>query len=169
MRPRRRWLSSAVSPSLVPGTLSLSLSLSLSSLSISLSLLLALSLSRVLSLSSLSRSLGLSLSFICLPFYHFNFLVFSEGSEDSRDSRVQKTHHIIFTLPPPLFYIFFQLFFFRDPKKAVTLVSTPDTFPIFTGTFFLPPNTAFEYKYAVLKAEAGGVCVCVCVCVDAHA
>lgn len=44
-----------------------------------------------------------------------------------------------------------------DVKKVgVTLVSTPDTFPIFTGTFFLPPKTKFEYKYAVLKAQEGG-------------
>eukprot|EP00918_Siedleckia_nematoides_P001700 GHVU01004035.1.p1 GENE.GHVU01004035.1~~GHVU01004035.1.p1 ORF type:complete len:178 (+),score=46.46 GHVU01004035.1:3-536(+) len=43
-----------------------------------------------------------------------------------------------------------------DVKKGVTLVSTPDTFPIFTGTFFLPPKTKFEYKYAVLKAQEGG-------------
>jgi len=43
-----------------------------------------------------------------------------------------------------------------DVKKGMTLVSTPDTFPIFTGTFFLPPKTKFEYKYAVLKAQEGG-------------
>lgn len=43
-----------------------------------------------------------------------------------------------------------------DVKKGVTLVSTPETFPIFTGTFFLPPKTTFEYKYAVVKAEEGG-------------
>lgn len=43
-----------------------------------------------------------------------------------------------------------------DVKKGVTLVSTPETYPIFTGTLFLPPKTAFEYKYVVVKAEEGG-------------
>ena len=35
-------------------------------------------------------------------------------------------------------------------------MSTPETYPIFTGTLFLPPKTAFEYKYVVVKAEEGG-------------
>ena len=43
----------------------------------------------------------------------------------------------------------------RD-RQGVTLVSTPETFPIFTGTLFLAPNTKFEYKYAVVRAEEGG-------------
>jgi len=43
-----------------------------------------------------------------------------------------------------------------DVRKGVTLVSTPETFPIFTGTLFLAPNTKFEYKYAVVRAEEGG-------------
>ena len=43
----------------------------------------------------------------------------------------------------------------RD-RQGVTLVSTPETFPIFTGTLFLTPNTKFEYKYAVVRAEEGG-------------
>lgn len=43
-----------------------------------------------------------------------------------------------------------------DPSQGVALISTADTFPIFTGVAFLDPNSKVEYKYLVAKAEPGG-------------
>mmetsp|Transcript_36961 Transcript_36961/g.87549 ORF Transcript_36961/g.87549 Transcript_36961/m.87549 type:complete len:207 (-) Transcript_36961:266-886(-) len=41
-----------------------------------------------------------------------------------------------------------------DVSKGVSLITTPGTFPIFTGIAFVDPNAKVEYKYAVV-AQGG--------------
>mmetsp|Transcript_1376 Transcript_1376/g.3168 ORF Transcript_1376/g.3168 Transcript_1376/m.3168 type:complete len:204 (+) Transcript_1376:42-653(+) len=42
------------------------------------------------------------------------------------------------------------------PEQGISLITTPESFPIFTGVIFMEPNSKIEYKYAVVKAQPGG-------------
>nr|CAI77917.1 putative starch binding domain protein [Guillardia theta] len=43
-----------------------------------------------------------------------------------------------------------------DASKGISLITTPENFPIFTGVAFTDPNTELEYKYVIVKAQPGG-------------